>query len=86
MKHKKPTQEQVARFSEENSISKETASKILDVLYKKGEDAKQLDRLLWKTEMFLKKNALPDLMNKMSADQIGKLVDEMIAEDEMHEC
>lgn len=81
MKHKRPTQEKVSQFSEENNLPKETASKILDVLYKKGKDAKSLDRLLWKMEMFLKKNAIPDLMNKMSAAQIWLIVDDMISED-----
>lgn len=80
------SEEVVTKFSEENGLSQETATKILAILYKKGEDAKSLDRLLWKMEMFLKKNEIPKLMEKMSADQIGKLIDEMIAEDEMSEC
>lgn len=64
------SEEAVTKFSEENGLSQETATKILAILYKKGEDAKSLDRLLWKMEMFLKKNEIPKLMEKMSADQI----------------
>lgn len=75
--------EAITQFSDDTGISQEAATKILAVLYAKGKTAETLDRLLWKMQMFLQKNALPDLMNKMSKDQIGTLVDDMIADDEM---
>lgn len=78
------SEEAITQFFEETSVSEDTATKILGILYQKGEGAEDLNRLLWKMQMFLQKNALPDLMNKMSAAQIGTLVDEMIAEDEMN--
>jgi len=75
----------VAKFSEENNLPKEVALKVINALYEKWQDGKQFERLVWRMETFLRKNALPDLMKKMTPEQVGLLVDDMIADDS-REC
>lgn len=80
-KFKIKAEELSTKFSDENNLPKEVATKIINALYEKGKDAKQFERVLWKMETFIRKNSVPALMKAMTPEQVWQLVDEMIADD-----
>lgn len=69
-KYKINADEISTKFSDENNLPKEVATKIINALYEKGKDAKQFDRVLWKMETFIRKNSVPALMKAMTAEQV----------------
>lgn len=80
-KFKIKAEELSTKFSDENNLPKEVATKIINALYEKGKDAKQFERVLWRIETFIRKNYFPALMQAMTPEQVWQLVDEMIADD-----
>lgn len=69
-KFKIKAEELSTKFSDENNLPKEVATKIINVLYEKGKDAKHFESILWRMETFLRKNAMPELMKKMTVEQV----------------
>lgn len=69
-----------AKFAQDTGISLKTAKRILDVLYEKELDAKDLSSVLWRVREWFIRNKMPELVEKMGKSTIGDIVDEMIAD------
>ena len=78
----KKTKAQIkAFFSEKGKISETTANTITDLIYDKGLDIKSLDRIMWRIEDYVRKEKMATIFDLLTADEIGAIIDEMIAED-----
>ena len=69
-----------AKFAEDTGISEDLASRILSIIYEKKMSAEDFSSVLWKLRDWFIHNQMPALMEKLSDDQIGKIVDQIILE------
>lgn len=76
------------KFSSDTGISEKLASRILEMVYEKELNAEDFSSVLWKLRDWFIKNKMPALVEKLGDDEIGSVIDEIIAEREMwrHEC
>lgn len=68
-------------FAEKVGIAVKTAKNIIDLLYKKGLDAKAFDRVMWKLERLVRETQLAKIMDQQTDDTINGIIDEMILQD-----
>jgi len=78
---KKTKAQILAFFSEKGKISKDTATNITNLIYEKGLDITALDRVMWKIESYIRKEKMATIFDLLTPDEMGKVIDEMIAED-----
>ena len=69
------------KFSDQTGISKALAKRILDLLYWKDYGAQSFDRVMYRLRSMLEKKMIPDLMEKLTDDQINGVIDEMESDD-----
>lgn len=76
------------KFSSDTGISEKLASRILEMLYEKELNAEDFSSVLWKLRDWFMKNKMPALVEKLSDDEIGSVIDQIIAERAMwqREC
>ncbi len=72
------------QFSDQTWISKGLAKRILDLLYSNDYGAKAFDRILYRLRWMLEKKMIPDLMEKLTDDQINSVIAEMQTDDWNH--
>lgn len=73
---------QAKQFAEETKVSQKTATRMISLLYDKGLDVTQFDRLFYRLKNFIIKTKVPEMMDKLNDWQINNLIDEIIAEEE----
>lgn len=78
---KKTKAQILAFFAEKSKVSKNTAESITDLLYEKGLDIKSLDRVMWRIEDYIRKEKMATIFDLLTPQEMGQVIDEMIAED-----
>lgn len=68
------------KFSSDTGISEKLASRILEMVYEKELNAEDFSSVLWKLRDWFIKNKMPALVEKLSDDEIGSVIDQIIAE------
>lgn len=76
------------KFSSDTGISEKLASRILEMVYEKELNAEDFSSVLWKLRDWFIKNKMPALVEKLGDDEIGSVIDQIIAERAMwqREC
>lgn len=69
-------------FAEQTKMEKKTAERILKIIYDKGMDAKQFDRVLWRMRSLVMNTKVQELVNTMPNTEIENLVDEIVTQDQ----
>lgn len=68
------------KFSADTGISEKLASRILELVYEKELSAEDFSSVLWKLRDWFIKNKMPALVEKLGDDEIGSVIDQIIAE------
>lgn len=72
-----------AKFSQDTGISKDLATRLLDLLYKKELTGEDLNSLIWRLRDWVTQNEMPKLLEKMEDTNLNAVIDQMIAERKM---
>lgn len=57
---------QAKQFAEETKVSQKTATRMISLLYDKGLDVTQFDRLFYRLKNFIIKTKVPEMMDKLN--------------------
>lgn len=68
------------KFSSDTGISEKLAGRILEMLYEKKLKAEDFASILWKLRDWFIQNKMPALVEKLSDDEVGSVIDQVIAE------
>lgn len=72
------------QFSDDAGISVDLAKKILDMLYAQNLGAEDLNSMIWRARDWVITNKLPDLMEKLTDEELTTLLNQMIVERAMY--
>lgn len=70
----------VVSFASDTGISEDLAKRILELLYEHDLTAEEMNSVLWRLRDWFTKNQMPKLMEKLTDEEIGAVMDQLIAE------
>lgn len=73
-----------ARFSQDSGVSKDLATKLLDLLYAQDLSAEDLNSLIWRLREWVMKEKLPKILEEMAEEDLKAVINQMIVERAMY--